>query len=178
VLFLSVDEFNSNTISANWDGADPHSGIATFTYAIGETANGTELIDWTSINLAASFSITIPEIQSGIWYYTTIRATNGAGLESMFSSNGFQILENSSGLQEQTLSIPLVYPNPAMDLLYIQCDESFMRLQLFDSSGKMVFESRPEQNTITVDMETFSSGLYLLHLHTQSAEFVHQIIKP
>lgn len=81
-----------NTISANWSGfSDTESGIVSYEWAIGTTAGGTDVQPFVSIalsTLAMNSSITLANGQT---YFVTIRATNGAGLQSVRTSDGVTV---------------------------------------------------------------------------------------
>lgn len=172
-----VDLFNSTTISANWDGLDPHSGISSYSYAIGEAPNGTELVDWTLVNSGTSFSVNVSGAQAGVWYYSTIRAVNHAGLETVFPSNGFLIMENTSGLNESSYSIPLIYPNPVADLLHIQYNEPWSAIRLYNSSGQLIQEVGSGQGATSIDLSGYAAGQYTIHMVSEKIEFKQQLIK-
>lgn len=76
-------------LSANWSGfSDSASGIDSYSYSIGTTPGGTELLGWTSESGTAitATSLTLRTNQS---YYVNVRAVDVAGnVSTVVSSNG------------------------------------------------------------------------------------------
>jgi len=88
---------NTSSLSANWDVAvDTESGIASYQYAIGTTAGGTNTAGWaTTTQRAVSVSGTYTV---GNTYYFTVKATNGQGLVGpVANSDGVTITADTSG---------------------------------------------------------------------------------
>jgi len=54
-----------------------------------------------------------------------------------------------------------VYPNPAIDVLYVENAERFHDVSIYTISGQLVYSSEEISNSI--DLNNFSSGLYTLH---------------
>jgi hypothetical protein len=69
----------STQLSANWPPSDdPESGIKRYEYAIGTTAGGTDIVDWTRNGLNFSVTHTGLTLTDGTTYYFTVRAVNNA----------------------------------------------------------------------------------------------------
>ena len=92
--------YNNNQLSANWSSAtDTHSDIARYWYAIGTTAGGTDVLNFTDNAWYDSVVVTGLNLNYGTTYYFTVKSENGAGLMSgNTSSNG------------QTVTIPFNEP--------------------------------------------------------------------
>ena len=92
--------YNNNQLSANWSSStDTHSDIARYWYAIGTTAGGTEVLNFTDNAWYDSVVVTGLNLNYGTTYYFTVKSENGAGLMSgNTSSNG------------QTVTIPFNEP--------------------------------------------------------------------
>jgi hypothetical protein len=72
--------------SANWDAStDPDSGV-TYRYAIGTTAGGTDFLGWT-FNAGTSVTKTNLTLIDNQKYYVSVKAVNGAGLESSVTTS-------------------------------------------------------------------------------------------
>ncbi|MBI3183425.1 MAG: hypothetical protein HYZ28_14905, partial [Myxococcales bacterium] len=79
-------------LEANWAGAsDPESGTVKYEWAIGTTVGGTEVQAFVDVALSTSASATGLTLTSGAKYYVTVRATNGAGLVTLLSSDGVTV---------------------------------------------------------------------------------------
>jgi len=87
-----VSTISTTSLHATWSASDPESGIAEYQYAIGTTADGTDVVDWTSARLATEKTITGLSLTPGQKYYISVKALNGQGLWSeVGSSNGITI---------------------------------------------------------------------------------------
>jgi N-acetyl-anhydromuramyl-L-alanine amidase AmpD len=81
---------NGSQLSANWAASsDENSGILRYEYAIGTTAGGTNIVNWTSNGTSTSVTRTGLTLTNNTTYYFSVRVVNGAGLiSSVTSSNG------------------------------------------------------------------------------------------
>ena len=79
-------------IDANWSGfTDAESGLVRYEWAIGTSAGGTNVQVFTDVGTATTASNTSLPLASGGIYYVTVRATNGAGLTTVVSSDGVKV---------------------------------------------------------------------------------------
>jgi C1A family cysteine protease len=80
----------ASQLSANWTASgDADSGLARYWYAIGTTAGGTNTVGWTDNGTAVSVTKTGLSLSNGQPYYFTVKAENGAGLQTAaVNSNG------------------------------------------------------------------------------------------
>jgi hypothetical protein len=71
------------------------------------------------------------------------------------------------GLEENSLSDVLVYPNPTSQKFTINDEyQQFDKLDIYSIAGQKIF-SEPVTTTFhEVDMANFSSGMYILYLHS------------
>ncbi|OGS27436.1 MAG: hypothetical protein A2297_04420 [Elusimicrobia bacterium RIFOXYB2_FULL_48_7] len=79
---------SSSTLSANWDAsADAESGIAKYTYALGTSQGSADIVSWTD-NTTTAVTTNVA-LTVGTTYYFSVKAQNGAGLQSSAAnSNG------------------------------------------------------------------------------------------
>lgn len=79
-------------LHAHWNAQDPESGIAEYQYSIGTTPGGTEVINWTSADMAEDLFRVGLNLQDGQTYYISSQACNGAGMWSgVGSSDGITV---------------------------------------------------------------------------------------
>ncbi|MFA6272308.1 MAG: hypothetical protein WC693_04375 [Patescibacteria group bacterium] len=72
------DETNStDQLSANWSTAND-SEIDHFSYAIGTTPGGSEVVNYTNVGVSKNFTQTELTLLNGVSYYTTVRAYNSS----------------------------------------------------------------------------------------------------
>lgn len=98
-------------------------------------------------------------------------------------SSGSTILTQGFHQPESSLSVSVneidftsqinVYPNPVIDLLTIdfgRTTNESNNIQLFDSNGKLIYNSSNQLNYQTIDMSLFSAGNYILKLSNKNLE--------
>jgi hypothetical protein len=83
-----------NQLHATWTSSDPESGIAEYQYAIGTSAGGTDVVDWTSAGTDTEVTKTGLDLSVGTTYYFSVKAQNGEGLWSdIGTSDGITVQE-------------------------------------------------------------------------------------
>jgi PKD repeat protein/spore germination protein YaaH len=97
-LGADINTFNTpNEISGNWTAfVDTNSAIAEYWYAVGTSTGGTDIVNWTNNSLNQSFTETGLSLTVGTTYYVSVKAINGAGLESIIISSDGQTLQSGS----------------------------------------------------------------------------------
>jgi len=70
------------------------------------------------------------------------------------------------GVEQQPTVTFNVYPNPASDVLILECTTGEpVQVQIFSSMGELVYEEQNVSvNRLNIDMSTLSLGLYTLNL--------------
>jgi len=58
-----------------------------------------------------------------------------------------------------------VYPSPVKDVLFVESALEFNKIQLYDSSGKIVYESSEITKNMEIDMNTFPSQYYFINIY-------------
>src|SRR5439155_1549907 len=84
---------STTTIAANWSGfSDAGSGIASYQWAIGTTAGGTNLQEFTNVGNVTSASASGLSLSNGTKYYVNVKALDKVGnVSSAASSNGVTV---------------------------------------------------------------------------------------
>lgn len=120
-LYNDIDTiFVNNEISANWAAsADQNSGIAHYWYCIGSTPNGTNVLNWTDNGTSVNFIAGGLSLSYNQTYYVSVKAENGAGLQSAASvSDGvFVKLAASQPVAGFTYSNPYVCTGVSVDFI-------------------------------------------------------------
>ncbi len=140
----------TTAIAANWPAlGDPHSGIASYAWAIGTTPGGEQVQALTDVGTATSASAVV-SLTGGATYYVKVRAVNGAGLTANVNSDGVTIGTASVDLPlaagYNLVALPLS-PSPAIlkasALLQSIIDSSVdcTRVLRFTGSGYDVYTS-------------------------------------
>jgi hypothetical protein len=80
---------------ASWSSSDPQTGIIEYQYAIGTQAEGTDIVDWTSVGTQTEIIHSGLSLTQGRTYYFSVQAKNAAGSWSQIgSSDGITINQN------------------------------------------------------------------------------------
>ena len=85
---------STTQLSANWDASiDNESGISGYQYAIGTSAGGTQIVNWTWLGNVTTVTNTGLSLVVGQTYYFSVRAVNGWGLTgNAANSNGQTVI--------------------------------------------------------------------------------------
>jgi N-acetyl-anhydromuramyl-L-alanine amidase AmpD len=163
---------NNNLAGGNWNVAiDTNSGINRYYYCIGTTAGDSDIVAWHDNWFYTNFSDTISLIANQ-WYYITAKSENGAGLQSISTtSDGFVYM--NLGLEQATIPVITLYPNPASQFLYLHgftSDPASYILDWIDLKGAMVhqqiFNAAGADVMIQVP-ENLSNAVYLLRIRSE-----------
>ncbi len=80
------------------------------------------------------------------------------------------------GINEQENNPTLcIYPNPTKGNITIECDGMEI-IEVFDISGKLVYELAVSNDVLDINISTYSKGVYLIKVTTTDAVVVEQIV--
>jgi hypothetical protein len=80
-------------------------------------------------------------------------------------------------VSELTLVEVSVFPNPFVDRLEIKANAVVSHYRIYNILGTLVKEGRPNDSSIVVDTSKFSSGIYLLEVHSGSVRRSLKLVK-
>jgi hypothetical protein len=93
-------------------------------------------------------------------------------------------ITGSENIEENKTNDFLIYPNPTSDYtsVYFESDDATpINLRVFDYTGRTVhsFLAKPNYgtNSITIDMQKFNQGIYLINLESNTYSVTKKIIK-
>lgn len=91
----------------------------------------------------------------------------------------FKIIYESLHTVELEMSSIAVFPNPVIDVLYIDKTNSSgeLGIQLYDFTGKLMLSKKVKHSSDYVDVSRLSSGIYFVHLLDESQVKIVKIIK-
>jgi hypothetical protein len=159
---VDIDTTFNPVISANWLGYDEHSLIGSYEVAIGILPSLNNVLTWTPVGNVTSYTHTLSNPIYDQVYHVSLRVINGAGLNSLFVSNGQRLVDGSTiGLPHHDLAQILVYPNPATSNFSIEGLEGVYGLTVYDASGKLIMNEEFEQS-IQIECTNWSAGIYQL----------------
>jgi len=69
-----------------------------------------------------------------------------------------------------------VYPNPASEIINIQNLDADTKINLFDSSGRLLYQSETHNSDVDIDISKLNSGLYFIELQSLEGKVTKKII--
>ena len=172
-----IDTVYTNTLSFNWSASDIHSSISNYTWALGTTIGGTNIITWTNSGLNTAIQHLLANPIYGQTYYFSVKAQNGALLNSLLNADGQKLLQNSSvGQIENELASLIIYPNPSncfgfwIGNLIHPADVS-----IYDAAGKLVQGLRIE-NSGFVETPALAIGNYNIIISSLDQIIIKKLI--
>ena len=90
----------------------------------------------------------------------------------------FQFSLNANGqmsIDEYGVGFINIYPNPANDKLEIKTTgEEWRKMEIFDLNGQSIFKSKRFNSSITVNVQTWSKGVYILSLSKPGGQSIYR----
>jgi hypothetical protein len=167
-------------LSANWaESSDPDSGILRYEYAIGTTAGDTDVSGWASNGTMTSVTCTGLSLTQGTVYYFTVKAVNGAYLNSNAANSNGQETEGSPAGDGIVVTHPGRYSVSAGGLLTFQVSgaQGQSELKIYTISGKLVRklpigagESEVDWDVLNEAGRQISRGLYVYSIRDEAGK--------
>ncbi len=133
---------------------------------------------WNKINdtLLTDSEYLDEDVNNGTRYYYKVKAIDGTGNSSEFSSIVEATPVGSTSVASLEAIGASVYPNPMKDWLMIRV-EAGVSARLFDLTGRMVKQITLTGREMLVPVSDVESGTYLLELTTASGSAVKLLVK-
>lgn len=158
-------ELNSYVITAEADPAEGGMVTGNGTYQYGDiaTVNVTPnpnyyFVDWTSNGLVVS--------QEPQYTFEVIK-------DFQLVANLYYYNDNA----ENDNSTFLVYPNPAMDKLFVKSDQQEYQCDVYSSTGTKVLSLEACSETIVIQLDKLSSDVYLIRLTSDYCVQTNRFVK-
>lgn len=167
---------SATTLSANWTpSTDTNSAISRYFYAVGTTPGATDVVNWTDNWFNDTATVTGLSLIDGQTYYFSVKAENGAGLQSaVYTSNG-QTVQLALGVNEQNAENNIsVYPNPLTSnstIRYQLAESAEVTISLLDVLGKEIIlyqnaNVAAGKHEIAFSSSALASGIYFIKMRT------------
>lgn len=131
--------------------------------------------------LIGSFTFTIPTTISGL---NTVQIGGNEWQEEQRMLTG--ILDNlcihnntpsAINTIEKDNNIVNVFPNPTNDILNIKSLETILQIEIFDFNGRKIYSEEQDSNAVSVNLDKFSKGIYLVQIATKNGLKTKKVIK-
>ncbi len=151
---VSISVNNETGGSVSGDGFYTHGEKAT----VSATPNSNyKFVGWTINNDTVSVN---PQF--------TFVVTQSSQINAIFSP-----LTSSSSQLNNTIHI---YPNPATDKLYLNfTNQDIDKIQLIDSTGRVVYIKREVNQKESIELSQFNSGFYIVQIHTSDNTYTTKV---
>lgn len=158
-----VNPLPTATFNVNPANAGQANGSAT---AIPAGGSAPYLVQWATN--PSQTGNTANNLSAGTYVVTV---TDDNGCTSVFNV----IVPGNAGMDENPFSLS-IFPNPASEFLNLNLVYGNYKIELFDASGKLVYQSEMNGNTHTISLNTLSAGLYSLRISNDSNQSLRKII--
>ena len=78
------------------------------------------------------------------------------------------------GMDDPTIDLISVYPNPTSDVLNVQAASSIEEFSVYDVFGRQVLMGLSDDSEIIIDLSSLRAGLYILKAGGQQKKFIRQ----
>ncbi|MEQ8475756.1 MAG: FG-GAP-like repeat-containing protein [Fulvivirga sp.] len=142
-----------------------------FTYTV--TTGGLET------NASFSGSLSREEGEDvGTYPITVGTLSAGANYNMTFIGADFSITASVTSIDNLEVKVVSIYPNPTSGELKFEKNNDNIRLiRVFDYSGKMLIEKTEIGHDNRIDLTSYKSGIYFIHLQTDKELITHKIQK-
>lgn len=146
-------------------------------------------VDWSTTETGfGSSDVAGAEITRDLWntpLYIGIGGTLSRGFNgfiddvkiydiAMVQSEIMAAMENPTYLESNRISnANFVYPNPVINTLYINSEESFHSVEIYDMQGKQVLRTSRETQ---IDVSGLSKGIYMIKLINNDESLIQKIV--
>lgn len=71
--------------------------------------------------------------------------------------------------------ISTIYPSPATDKIYIVGSDQIDLIEMFDHTGKLIFQSDPKSDHSIIDISSYATGVYFVRIYCDDRIEVHSV---
>ncbi len=116
-----------------------------------------------------SYTVMIHQENGCIW------KTNEINLPQLYNSPPTPILSATNNIVKK----PIIYPNPCHNQLNVYLGENVheFTITITDLTGKQLLMENHQSFQSSIDLSTFSNGLYFIHIQANNYNFISKLIK-
>jgi hypothetical protein len=129
----------------------------------------------TGVPNTGSAQVTVPSNFTSI---ARVMVMSEEGTFFDMSNFNFTIEEAFAGLEEVVNGDLELFPNPTKDVINLNWSEEVATIELTDAQGKILKTMDvSDQKDATLNLQNFSTGVYLVRVISNEGASVHQVIK-
>lgn len=164
---LVISNISSSSATVTWSGSATSCQVD---YKLVSSVN------WTTAT-AHTPSFTMTGLQSDSQYQIRVKAICTSG-ESLFTELVFY---TTVGIAEHDLSqYVTLYPNPTQSIIDIKLDRNYLgatECHIYDMYGKLMLTLPIMEDITSIDVSSFASGVYIIHLTTEQGQVSKRFVK-
>jgi hypothetical protein len=169
--FLKTELVETNTISLLFDKPIDSNSLRRSNFRffspgnIGVEAATVDPDNEHAILLSLSSNVTVGNYISVSYFPGSLMATDGSKA-SAFGPAAIPNSDPNTSAEEGIVvrSSVKIYPNPATSDVTIICNSAPFHIRIFNSLGMLVYSGDSGENSITIDVSSFTRGMYLVQL--------------
>ena len=135
--------------------------------------------EWITVVVTGSPSYTITGLESGDVYEVHVQAVCGNGVVSEWSSI-LTATATNSGIEDHLSSRISLYPNPANDVVNIQCTTNNVQIlgvEVIDVYGKVINTLNVTENPTRINVSGLATGMYFVRVTMEEGVATKTFIK-
>jgi hypothetical protein len=87
-------------------------------------------------------------------------------------------LNSTNGIEDMSSNGISIYPNPMKDKLNFEFEHNnIQKIEIFNITGKTLFEKTKIKQKETIDLSKFNDGVYIINIQTDNELVTTKIIK-
>ena len=123
------------------------------------------------------------DLEEGIYLLTLYFSDDAAGSNwhaftpDLYGKISFTVT-NTAGIEKSTTGKLKIYPNPAVDVFYVQSPSLIKSILILDLSGQQILKQEPmTAGTVSVKAGILSRGVYLIKIETEEGTYTKKLFK-
>ena len=164
---LSVSNVGSDQITITWDNnSSADSWNIQYRPENGQLASATSLVN----------NYTIQGLMSGTTYRIQVQANCGSGNLSEWSDI---ITVTTTGIHDYLENSVLLFPNPAKEVVNVQCTEQFYdaQVEVLDVYGKLLQTLKISSENTQINVSGLANGMYFVRVTTEQGVVTKRFVK-
>ena len=165
----TADDVTDTTATINWEAQTEPTTIG---YYYGYSTTNTPP---DNIQMATGFSANLTQLTPNTTYYAFIRTLCGPTWSDWVVTEF--ITDDVAGVNASAFKAFKAFPNPVTNILTLDNSTAIDKVELYNLTGQLVMKQNIGSTTADVNLESLSSGVYLLTAHAGDSSKKVRIVK-